>query len=137
MELLNNKNEDVETLISSNEIRVTINKPHDKVFEFTLEPKNTPKWIDLITSETVDTEQIGIGTIYTNDFGILTVTDYERNLYFELTNEKTTYQCSYSFKKIDDDTTEIIYFEAMLDGSELDEPFNLKHFEKLKKIMEK
>ena len=139
MSLLNNENkvQNKEVVISSNEIHIIINKSQSEVFEYMLEPKNTPKWIDFIKSETIDTEQIDVGTIYTNDFGTLTVTDYERNVYFELTDQDEKYQCSYSFKKIDDDTTEVIYFEAMLDGSELVEPFDAKYFEVLKELIEK
>lgn len=121
----------------ANEIRIIINKVQNKVFEYVLEPKNIPKWIDFIQHEKIDTKQINIGTKYINDFGILVVTDYERNIYFELTDEDEKYQCSYSFKKIDDKRTEIIYFECMLDDSELDKPFNKKYFENLKKLLEK
>jgi hypothetical protein len=56
--------------------------------------------------------------------------------YFELTSNETSYQCSYTYHKVDDETTELVYFEAMLDGSDLREPMNKKHFEKLKELLE-
>ena len=123
--------------MKTNEIRIRIQKPRDEVFEYTLEPNNRHLWCRNIEHEEVDTEQIGIGTKYTNNFGVLTVTDYERNVYFELTEESTQYQCSYSFRNIDDTETEIIYFESMLEGSDLIEPFDEDYFEVLKDILEK
>lgn len=135
MSLLNNEQK-VFNPSCGNELRIIIDIPREEVFEFVLEPNNTPRWIDFISEESIDTEQIGIGTIYSNDFGQLKVSDYERNVYFELNDEDKPYQRSYSFRKVDEDTTEIIYFECMTDGSELQEPFDKKHFEVLKEILE-
>ncbi len=137
-DLLNNTNENSnEHADSYHEIRITIAKPQDEVFEYTLEPNNTPKWCSAIEHESVDTKQIGVGTKYTNNFGELEVTDYEKNVYFELSETDTEYQCSYSFRKVDENTTEIIYFEQMLDGSTLVSPMKEKSFKKLQEILEK
>jgi len=122
--------------MKTQEIRIVINVSQDKLFEFTIEPKNTSKWIDKAGIETVDTEQIGLGTKYVNNYGVLTVTDYDRGIFFELTNEGTQYQCSYSHRKIDEKITELTYFECMLDGSLLIEPVNINRFKKLKNLME-
>lgn len=123
--------------MTTQEIRIKIKVPRTEVFEFTTEPENTPKWIDTVTKETINTERIGLGTMYTNEYGTLTVTDYEKDAFFELTNHETGYQCSYTYHKIDDDTTELVYFEAMEDGSELTEPMEQRHFEVLKTLLEK
>lgn len=122
--------------MKTNEIKVNIDIPVEAVFEFTLEPANTSRWIDAIEEETVNTKQIGLGTIYSNSYGNLEVTDYELNRFLELTNQKTGYQCSYSYKKISDDATQITYFECMQDGSELIEPMEQKSFQKLKELLE-
>ena len=123
--------------MKTNEIRITIKAPPDEVFEFTIEPKNTHLWIDTVDIQTVDTKQIGLGTKYTNRYGVLEVTDYDRNAFFELTDQKTGYRCSYSYRKIDSETTELVYFESMEDGSELIEPMNNRHFKKLQALLEK
>lgn len=135
-ELLNSEKK-TESLQATNEIRIIIAKPREEVFEFVLEPNNTPSWCSHIDEESVDTEQIGLGTRYTNNFGELEVTDYERNVYFELSEIGTEYQCSYSFHKIDDNITEIVYFEGMLDGTPLDEAMETENFDRLKEILEK
>lgn len=116
--------------MTTNEIRIVIDASPEELFEFTVEPKNTPQWIQGAEEKTVNTDQIGLGTIY----GSCEVTDYERNKFFELTNTTTGYICSYTYRKQEDDSTEITYFEYMQDGSELSEPMKRKHFEKLKEI---
>ena len=123
--------------MKTNEIRIEISVAQDELFEFTVEPLNTPKWIEGAGKGTVDTEQIGLGTIYTNSIGQWEVTDYERNVFFELTDKATGYSCSYSYRKIDENTTELVYFESMEDGSDLIAPMEEKHFQKLKELLEK
>lgn len=123
--------------MKSNEIRVTINAPREKVFEYTLEPKNTPEWVEGAIEMQTDTEQIGIGTKYSNEYLTREVTDYEKNLFLELTDLDGNYSCSYSFRKIDEENTELIFFESCTDGSELEFSIEKRFFEKLKEILEK
>lgn len=123
--------------MKTNEIRIIINAPSNEIFEFVLEPENTPKWIEGAGTKTVNTEQIGLGTIYSNDIGEWVVSDYDRNKFFELSDESIYYSCSYSFRKIDEENTELIYFESHSDGSALEHPMERKNFEKLKEILEK
>jgi len=122
--------------MKTNEREITIHKPIADVFEFTLEPSNTSKWRDDAGTKTVNTDQIGLGTLYSNNYGELEVTDYDRNTFFELTNHTTTLQCSYTYKKIDENSTKIIYFEYMQDGSDLAEPMKQESFEKLKELIQ-
>ena len=122
--------------MKTQEIRILIHQNTRTVFEYSLEPKNKSLWINGMKEETTDTEQIGLGTIYSNDLGSFEVTDYQRDTYFELTNNDTSYQCSYTYHKIDEETTELVYFEYMQDGSDLAEPMDRKYFEKLKELLE-
>jgi len=122
--------------MKTNEIRIEIERPIKDVFEYTLEPQNKSIWCSIITEESVDTEQIGITSIYINNLGSFKVSDYERNIFLELMSLDEKFQCSYSFRKIDDNTTELIYFEAMLDGSDLTEAMDKKYFKKLKELLE-
>jgi len=123
--------------MKTQEIRLVIEAPTDEVFEYVVEPMNTPKWIDDVSKETINTKQIGLGTLYSNEHRTLEVTDYERDVFFEMTNKKTGYQCSYSFRKMDETKTELIYFEAMNKGSALPGPMNEKSFKKLQELLEK
>ena len=123
--------------MKTNEIRIEIKAARKKVFEFTVEPKNKTKWMTTIDSEICNTEQISIGSLYTNNNGTYEVSDYEKDVFFELTHKETGYICSYSYHKVDENTTELVYFESMDDGSDLTEPMERKHFEKLKELLEK
>lgn len=124
-------------IMKTNEIRITIASPQETVFEFTLEPKNTPLWVGSAGIETVDTQQIRLGTIYSNNSSQSEVTDYSRDKFIELSNKKTGYTASYSYRKIDAYITELIFFENMKDGSNLVQPMEQKSFEKLKELLEK
>lgn len=123
--------------MKANEVRIVINRPQKEVFEFTLEPKNTPLWVhDAIEMQT-DTMQINIGTKYSNEFITREVTDYDRDKFLELHDVEGTYSCSYSFRKIDEDTTELVFFESHDNASELEFPIEEKYFQKLKEVLEK
>lgn len=119
-----------------NEIRVIINSPQEKVFEYTIEPKNTKHWVEDSIEMKTDTEQINLGTKYSNEFITREVVDYDRDKFIELSDIDGIYTCSYSFRKLDDDSTELIFFESNDDGSELEYPLEKESFKKLRKILE-
>ena len=122
--------------MTNNEIRIVVNAPAAKAFEFTLEPKNKKMWMEDFAGETVSPDQIKLGTFYINSLGKLEVTDYEKDVFIELTHTENSYQSSYSFRKINEAQTEIVYFEAMFDGSELTHPRKHSDFETLKTLLE-
>jgi len=123
--------------MTTNEIRVTINRSQQEVFEYTVEPKNTKHWVKDSIEMKTDTDQINIGTKYSNEFITREVTDYERNKFIELTDIDGIYSCSYSFRKIDENSTELTFFESNSGASELEYPLEQRYFEKLKEILEK
>tara|TARA_B100001179_G_C18604376_1_gene413091 strand:- start:357 stop:731 length:375 start_codon:yes stop_codon:yes gene_type:complete len=121
----------------TNEIRMIVHAPHTEVFEFTVEPKNTKHWVKDSVEMSTDTKQINLGTQYSNEYVTREVTDYERDKFIELSDTHTPYTCSYSFRKISDTTTEIIFFESSNNEEELEHPLEHKHFEQLKELLEK
>jgi len=123
--------------MKTNEIRVVINRPQSEVFEYTLEPKNTKYWVEGSIEMKTDTDQIGIGTKYSNEHITREVVDYDRDKFLELQDVVGEYVCSYSFRKIDEQNTELIFFESHEDGSELEYPIEAECFEKLKQLLEK
>lgn len=123
--------------MKTNEIRIIINAPQEKVFEYTLDPKNTKYWVENSIEMTTDTDQINIRTKYSNEFITREVTDYERDKFLELTDVDGIYSCSYTFRKIDSEVTELIFFESNSDGSDIEYPIEQSNFEKLKEILEK
>ena len=119
-----------------NEIRTIINIPQDELFEYTIEPKNTKHWVEGSIEMLTNTEQIDIGTQYSNEHVTREVVDYERDKFIELADINGIYSCSYTFRKINDDSTELIFFESNSDGSDLEYPIEAKCFEQLKEKLE-
>ncbi len=122
--------------MKTNEIRIVISKPQREVFEYTLEPKNMPHWIEFLDEQGVDTEQIGMGTRYMNHLGNFTVIDYERDKFMEIEDKSQYFKASFSFRKIDDEQTEIVYFESKYNGEDLSNPLKKEYFENLKELIE-
>jgi hypothetical protein len=52
--------------MTTNELSIIINKPISEVFAFTINPQNTPKWIECIIEEKVNRYPISVGTEYSN-----------------------------------------------------------------------
>ena len=52
--------------MKENKISIEINCTVGKVFEFTLNPKNTPLWIDNIVREERNESSVKVGTEYKN-----------------------------------------------------------------------
>ena len=123
--------------MKTNEIRIIINKPQREVFEYTLEPNNFIYWVDVIEEHGIDTDQIGIGSVYSNNLGNFTVIDYERDKFLEYEDKSQYYKASFSFRKIDDEQTEIIFFESKYNSEDLKNPFRKEYFENLKELLEK
>jgi len=127
--------------MKENKVTVIINKPIDVVFEFTTNPKNTHLWILSVQEEVSDEFPPKIGTQYKNhgkDFvwDYYKVIAYELSKLFLLSDLEDNYHVRYTYKKLNDNKTEMEYFEWMKDG-ELKNPFTQSILDNLKSIMEK
>jgi len=126
--------------MKSNKLIVKINKPVHEVFSFTLDPANTPSWINSIVKEETNEKPTKVGTIYRNQnqngkWSEYTVTAYEENKFFIFTSSDRNYSVKYSFITINDITTEVEYYEWVNQG-DLEEPFTAEILNKLKLILE-
>lgn len=126
--------------MKENKLTIRINKPLHRVFELTINPDFTPQWIDIVEEEKAE-YPIKIGTTYKNkgkvgEWNEYVVSDFRENEVFELKSLNSPYVVRYTYKRISENETELTYHEWMTEG-ELSEPFEMRHLEKLKEILEK
>jgi len=125
--------------MKENKITVIIDKSIDKVFEFTINPQNTHLWIPSISVEVSDEYPPKINTRYKNrgegdDWDEYKVVDIKKNEVFILSDLDENYFVKYTYRKLDDNKTEMEYFEWMTNG-ELSKPFTESILGNLKKII--
>ena len=126
--------------MKENKIPVFINKSSAEVFEFIINPKNTPQWFDSIAKEVADLP-IVIGTKYVNfnsadQRGEYIVSKFEPNAVFQLDSVDSDYKVRYTLREISKNETELEYFE-WVDSGELKNPCSVNVLQKLKNILER
>ena len=126
--------------MKTNKLTIRINKPVSEIFDFTINPQNTPRWIDFIVEETIDTKEIKLGTRYTNrdkdgKVNLYELTQFENDAIFELQSVPPYYTVKYTYTSISDIETELEYFEWVESG-ELSSPFPMSAMQKLKEVLE-
>ncbi len=122
-----------------NKITVIINQPIDKVFEFTTNPQNTHLWIPSISEEIADEYPPKINTRYKNrgknsDWAEYKVVEIKKNALFVLSDLDDNYFVKYTYRRLDDNKTEMEYFEWMTNG-ELSKPYVESILSNLEKII--
>lgn len=127
--------------MKTNKLTIHINKPISTVFDFTINPQNTPRWIDFIVEETINGKEIKLGTRYTNQdkdgkINLYELTQFENDKVFELKSIPPFYTVRYTYTAISDTETELEYFEWVESG-ELSSPFPMSAMQKLKEVLEK
>lgn len=126
--------------MKENKLTISINKPKTAVFGFTINPDNTPLWIESIVSEKANERPVGVGTRYTNidsagEEHIYEVSEILEGKIFELKSIPSGYTVRYTYKEISPTESEMEYHEWVEEG-ELKEPFEQKNLDKLKVVME-
>ena len=122
------------------ELTITINKSTAEVFQFTLNPQNTPLWVDSILEEVTNETPTKIGTIYKNvdKNGLWTkylVTQYIKDQVFEFAALDHNYHVKYIFTPSTEKGCILKYVEWVEKG-DIEIPFTIQILEKLKNILE-
>ena len=126
--------------MKENKITIIINKPIEEVFEFTTNPKNTHLWVPSIEEEVTNEYPPKINTQYKSrgkdsDWNCYRVSELKESKLFKLTKLDESYAVRYTYKKIDDVSTELEYCEQVKDG-ELETPLTEDTLHQLKLIIE-
>ncbi len=127
--------------MKENKIIIIIDKPVKEVFDFTTNPKNTPKWLASVSEEIAEEYPPKIGTVYKNrfknsDWNFYKVTEFQKNKIFTLSDPEGNYFVRYTYAGLGENKTKMEYFEWMKKG-ELKSPFTKDILQKLKLVLEK
>lgn len=121
-------------------LTIKINKTPNVVYDFYINPNNTPLWTNSIIKEQTNEWPIKIGTIYRNsnkkgewsEYKVTALKPYE---VFELTSSDGNYHVRYTHKEIDENSSELEYYE-WVDNGELERPFTIDVLNKLRTVVE-
>lgn len=121
-------------------LKIVINKPAKNVYEYYINPKNTPLWVESFVQEKTSEWPIKIGTHYINQskngsWGDYTVTALKENELFEFVSKDKNYHVRYTHKTLENNSSELTYYE-WVDHGELEDPFPIEALQKLKECVE-
>ncbi len=94
---------------------IVIQRPREVAFNFTINPRNTPKWIEWISLEEANEVPIKLGTLYTSHDKSgkkheLKVTELEPGEMFSMSTLDDSLHVRYTFKSLNLDSCSLEYF---------------------------
>lgn len=123
---------------------IVINRPVGEVFDFTINPANTSRWVDGVVTEETNEIPTTVGTIYRNqgddgEWREFEITAFDPGVMFEMTKKDDDHHIQYTFKPLSDTCCELEYY-VWTDGDKLRGAFNEPNIEnilkKLKSVTE-
>jgi hypothetical protein len=125
--------------MNESKLKIRINRPSDELFDFILDPLNTPRWIDGIVKEETNESPTRLGTVFRNQnldgkWNEYKVTAFKPGLVFTLSQKNSDYHVTYTITPLGK-SSELEYFE-WVDKGELEEPLAPVALQKLQAVME-
>lgn len=136
----NMKSAEARPKVKENKLVVFINCPADKVFEYSLESSNLPKWLPSIKEEIPSERPVKLGTKLKNigvgskGWNCYEVVEFDKGRTFTLKRLNGDYFVKYTCTE-KDGGTEFEYFEWA--EEKLDELMDISALESLKQLIEK
>jgi len=127
--------------MKSKKLHIRINKPSSYIFDFVLDPKNTPLWVGSIKHEETNEWPVKLGTVYRNrgsssNWSEYIISEFKKDKMFTMTMKDNNYHVRYTLQKAGNNSTDLEYYEWVTEG-DLEEPFTLDILRRLKSIVEK
>src|SRR3989344_9049143 len=102
-------------------LTIKIKRSVPEVFELTTNRKSTPLWVSSIVHEETNEWPVKVGSIYRNKnkegvWGEYEVTAFEKDKMFIFSQKNSTYHVKYTFTPIDDNSSELEYYEWVDEG---------------------
>ncbi|MEK7622634.1 MAG: SRPBCC family protein [Patescibacteria group bacterium] len=121
-------------------LTIKINRSTVAVFEFCLNPKNTPLWADSIVKEEANEQPTKLGTIYRNvnrngQWSEYAVVAYDKDKMFELKLNDNNYHVRYTLIPVGENECKLEYYE-WVETDDLAVPFTKDILNKLKTVIE-
>lgn len=123
---------------------ILINKSAPDVFAFSINPKNTPKWVTVVVEEETSEVPTRLGTIYKNkdtsgNWSEFEITAFEDGKMFELTKKDDAHHVRYIFNPLNSVQCELEYC-VWVEAGDVAERFSASNIQailgNLKAVME-
>ena len=93
---------------------IVINRSAQEVFNFTIDPQNTPKWVESVVVEETNETPPKLGTIYKNrdaqgNWREFEITAFDEGVMFEMTKANDNNHVVYTFVPITDNQCKLEY----------------------------
>jgi hypothetical protein len=129
--------------MDKNTLSIFIHAPISAVFDFILDPQNTPRWIPPIQKEWTNEWPPKIGTVYRQKIKIgrktkasaIVITGFLKNKQLDFHLVDKTYSCSYHYWQ-NKKGTWLTYSEENGVGKKLASPMKIKNLQTLKALIE-
>lgn len=109
-------------MISETKQTIIIERAANDAFTFTIDPANTPKWVDGVVKEITNETPTRLGTIYKNQDSVgnwaeFEITGFDPGVMFEMTKSGDDTHVRYTFRPLEQRRCELEYSVWVSNGN--------------------